>query len=415
MKAHLTERYVKNAEGSKSCDTLIHDDTITGFGLCIYRSGRKAFVMQYRLHRRLRRMTIGRWPEWSVAAAREEARRIKQEVNRGYDPLGKKQEERDAPTVGEMIDRYILEYVPRLAKRNGDDQISMLRKLIEPEWKYRKVTEIEPYDVELLLAKVAEGRWRPRRKPGRKRSGPPQPTPIRANRVGEVLRKMFNLAVSHWKMRPDNPAASFTRRIENSRERFLSLQELERLTEVLDRYGSDRAADVIRMLLLTGARLGEVLSSQFVHFDVEHAIWTKPAATTKQRRIHRVPLSSAAVALVRNRKELVQPGCPWLFPGHTADQPLQDIRKFWYSVRAEAGIPEVRIHDLRHTYASLLVSGGMSLPMIGRLLGHTQSQTTMRYAHLMDDPLREGVEAVGNMLRNKPKLVHSDTRDSSAL
>lgn len=407
MKVHLTERLVKNAEEEKGKDVLIYDDAISGFALCIYSSGRKSFVVQYRLNRRLRRMTIGRWPEWSVAEAREEARRIKQEVNRGNDPLGKRQEERGAPTVGEMIDRYILEYVPRLAKRNGDDQISMLRKLVEPEWKHRKVEEIEPYDVELLLAKIAQGRRRPCRNPDVKRSSPLRPTPIRANRVGEVLRKMFNLAIVRWKMRSDNPAANFTRRVENSRERFLSKNELARLTEVLDHHGSDRAADVIRMLLLTGARLGEVLSSQFTHFDLEHAIWTKPAATTKQRRMHRIPLSSTTVALVCKRKELVPPGCPWLFPGFTADQPLQDIRKFWYSVREEAGIHDVRIHDLRHTYASLLVSGGMSLPMIGRLLGHTQSQTTMRYAHLMDDPLREGVEAVSNMLRQKPKLVSS--------
>jgi len=159
--------------------------------------------------------------------------------------------------------------------------------------------------------------------------------------------------------------------------------------------------------MLTGARVGEVRQARFEHFNLEHLTWTKPAVITKQRRVHRVPISDEAAAIVRQRRQAVFAGCPWLFPGDVPGQPVQEIRRFWRRIQAEAGIEDVRIHDLRHTFASLLVSGGASLEMIGKLLGHSQMQTTQRYAHLMDSPLRAGVDAVAMAFRPRPRLVHS--------
>jgi integrase len=132
--------------------------------------------------------------------------------------------------------------------------------------------------------------------------------------------------------------------------------------------------------MLTGARRGEVLNARWEQFDLEHGVWTKPAATTKQRRMHRAPISGAVVHLLRAIRSTVPADCPWVFPGYAKGKPKHEVKRFWDQIRNKAGIPEVRIHDLRHTFASLLVSGGMSLPMIGRLLGHTQVQTTHRYA-----------------------------------
>ena len=122
--------------------------------------------------------------------------------------------------------------------------------------------------------------------------------------------------------------------------------------------------------------------------------------------MHRVPISEDVAAIVRQRRLLVPKGCPWLFPGDVPGQPVKEIRRFWIRIQKEAQIEGVRIHDLRHTFASLLVSGGASLEMIGKLLGHTQMQTTQRYAHLMEGPLRAGVDAVASVLRPKPTLVH---------
>ena len=127
---------------------------------------------------------------------------------------------------------------------------------------------------------------------------------------------------------------------------------------------------------------------------------------TKQRRAHRVPISDETAAIVRQRQLSVPSGTPWLFPGDTPGQPVQEVRRFWAQIQKQCGLQDVRIHDLRHTFASLLVSGGASLEMIGKLLGHSQMQTTLRYAHLMDSPLRAGVDAVASAFRPKPRLVH---------
>ena len=159
--------------------------------------------------------------------------------------------------------------------------------------------------------------------------------------------------------------------------------------------------------MLTGARVGEVRQARFEDFNLEHLSWTKPAKTTKQRRVHRVPISDEAAAIVRQRRVAVVKGSPWLFPGDIPGQPVQEIRRFWAHIQKDIGIEDVRIHDLRHTFASLLVSGGASLEMIGKLLGHSQMQTTQRYAHLMDSPLRAGVGAVAAAFKPKPRLVHN--------
>ena len=293
----------------------------------------------------------------------------------------------------------------------------MLKKMVEPAWGNRLVTEITKSDVAKFLDFVAEGRPRPcKAKPNnraRKLQGH-KPTPIRANRMGEVLRKMFTLAME-WEWRTDNPAQGFHRRIEHARERFLSPEELTRLAAVLDAAEDQRAAAIIRMCMLTGARVGEVRTARFEQFNLDYAIWSKPASTTKQRKIHRVPISQDVAAIVRLRQQAVPSGNPWLFPGDTVGQPVREIRRFWAKVQKDAGLADVRIHDLRHTFASLLVSGGASLEMIGKLLGHSQMQTTQRYAHLMDSPLRAGVDTVANLLRPRPRLVHDAAQDGSDL
>lgn len=209
MKQHLTERAVKAMVPAIKRDVLVYDDEVTGFGVFILRSGRRGFFLRYRIAGRERRFTIGAWPTWSVTAAREEAKRLKREVDAGNDPLGRRIEQRHAPTISDLIDPYLKEHAVNLAPRSFSDQTSLLRKLVEPEWGARKVADITPEDVDRLLAKIAKGRPRPRKeRPKYKRRhamAKPRPTPIRANRVGEILRKMFNLAI-RWQMRPDNPS-----------------------------------------------------------------------------------------------------------------------------------------------------------------------------------------------------------------
>jgi len=409
----LNEKAVREAPLIKGRDYQVFDTDVRGFAICIYRSGNRAFTLDYRSAGRQRRMTIGRWPEWSTTAARERAKELRREIDAGADPLGEREQGRDAPRFKDLIDRYIEEHLPHLAPTNASDQKSMLRKLVEPDWGNRLVADITSSDVERLLTKIAAGRARPSKaKPNnraRKLQGS-KPTPIRANRTGEVLRKMFTLAVG-WKWRTDNPASGFRRRLENERERFLSKEEIAKLAEALDGAEDQRAATIIRLCLLTGARVGEVRQARFEHFNLELGSWSKPATTTKQRKIHRLPISDEVAAIVRQRQLIVPNGIPWLFPGDVPGQPVIEIRRFWRTIQREANLEDVRIHDLRHTFASLLVSGGASLEMIGKLLGHSQLKTTQRYAHLMDSPLRAGVDAVADAFRPRPKLEQDAGED----
>ena len=404
----LNDKSVRECEPEEGRDYQVFDTEVRGFSIRILRSGSRSFSLDYRFAGRQRRMAIGRWPEWTVTAARDRAKDLRREIDEGRDPLGERGQLREAPRFSDMIDRYLVEHVPHLAKTNASDQRSMLTKLVAPHWGSKLVAEITPHDVAKLLNIIAKGRARPsKEKPNnraRKLQGA-KPTPIRANRVGEVLRKMFTLATG-WGWRTDNPASAFKKRIENERERFLSQEEIGKLAEVLDAATDQRAAGIIRLCMLTGSRVGEVRQARFEQLNLELGSWSKPAATTKQRKIHRIPISADVAAIVRQRQLLVPKGNPWLFPGDTPGQPVKEIRRFWISVQKEAKLPDVRIHDLRHTFASLLVSGGASLEMIGKLLGHSQMQTTQRYAHLMDSPLRAGVDAVASMFRPRPVPVH---------
>jgi len=264
------------------------------------------------------------------------------------------------------------------------DYRSILRLYIRPELGKIKVADLRYADVERLHARVAKTR------------------PYRANRTVAVLSKMMALAVK-WEMRTDNPARGIERAPEQKRERFLSPAEIARLADALAAAPEGRSANAIRLLMLTGARRGEVLSARWADFDLGAGVWLKPAATTKQKKEHRIPLSAPALALLVEMKEEIAPVeakgrvVEFLFEGRPG-KPLTEIKKTWASVCRKAGLSGVRIHDLRHTFASILASSGMSLPIIGALLGHTQAQTTARYAHLLDDPLRAATERVGALV-----------------
>jgi len=277
----LTEKLVKNAQPVEGRDYQLFDSELRAFALIVYRSGSKAFTIDYRHAGRPRRMVFGRWPEWSVSAARIRAKELRRDVDAGYDPLKQRQQMREQPRIRDLIDRYLIEHASKLAKTNEADQHSMMEKLVAPHWENRLVSEITRSDVEQLLTKVAEGRARPHKaKPNnraRKLQGPKK-TPIRANRVGEALRKAFSLAIE-WGWREDNPASGFHRRLENPRERFLTKDEIDRLANALDRDEDQRAADIIRICMLTGARVGEVRQSRFEQFNLDLLIRTKPAST----------------------------------------------------------------------------------------------------------------------------------------
>jgi integrase len=381
--------------------------------------GAKAFVLDYRAEGRQRRITIGQHPDWSVQAARKTAKELKREVDHGRDPMGQRHAERAAPTVKELWQRYQLEHLPRKAPRSQVDERIMWEKIILPRLGKMRVAAITADDIDALHHDITTLRR----------------TPIRANRTIEVLRKAFNLAI-RWKWREDNPALGVRRNPEEKRNRYLNKTEIAALAGALNDHCEPISANAIKLLMLTGARRGEALGATWDMFDLENGVWTKPSAHTKQRRLHRVPLSRPAMELLKEIKEAAKqkaerdrgPMNPFVFPGPD-NKPLTDIKRTWFSVCTKAGLtervkkwghdgkvmkdkngrpimvwkPNVRIHDLRHSFASILVSAGASLPLIGQMLGHTQVQTTQRYAHLFDDPLRKAAEAVGAYISPKPE------------
>jgi len=372
----LSDALVRGLQKPATGNRVTFDERVAGFGVRITTKGHVAFVQNYTFEGRERRITIGSHPTWSVAAARKRAAEIKLQVASGIDPLEDRTRSRNAPTVQDMYERYAKNYMPRLAPRSAQDQNSMFAKSILPALGKKKVKDVSFSDCEALHRHITKHR------------------PLRANRVIEVLRRAFNLAIK-WGWLERNPASGIEKNPETKRERYLSPNEIARLITELDRHPQKTSCDAIRFILFTGCRRGEALNARWDQFNSDLNVWTKPAATTKQRRLHRVPVSLEVTNLLSSRKN--RSSSPFVFSS-SGDRPLTDIKKTWASVTNAANIENARIHDLRHTFASIAVSNGQSLAIIGAMLGHTQHQTTMRYAHLYDTTLADAANAVSKAI-----------------
>jgi integrase len=383
MAERLTDRLVRSLERPPTGNKVHYDTEVRGFGARITAAGAIAFILNYR--RRSdgleRRHTIGSYPDWSVAAAREKAKELKRHIDGGGDPVGEHVAERGAPTVAALCDRFLEEHVAKQRLHTRRDYHAMIRTDILPALGKLKVASVEFEHVERLHAKVTRR------------------APIRANRMLAMASKMFNLAVL-WRMRPNNPCKGVARNKEHHRRRYLSTEELVRLTTALNEHPSQAVADAIRLLLLTGARRGEVLKATWDQFDLMAGIWSKPPPSTKQEEHHQVPLSAPARELLARLNK--QAEGPFLFPSRDSKQARQNLTHGWRLICKAAGIDGLRIHDLRHSFASSLVGAGFGLPVIGALLGHSQPSTTARYAHLAHDPLREAVERHGAIIAGAP-------------
>ncbi|HEX2256324.1 MAG TPA: tyrosine-type recombinase/integrase [Afifellaceae bacterium] len=373
----LTKSVIERAEPDPAREVFLWDTVLPGFGVRIYPSGKRKYLVQYRTRdNRQRRAVIGAHGVLTAEQARDLARDMLAAVAKGGDPAAEQKAAREAPTVRELADDYLERHaIPNKRPSSVADDRAMLQRMILPKLGPAKVAAVTRRDIEKLHNGLRQ-------------------TPYAANRLLALLNKMFNLAVA-WGWRPDNPVKGIPRFHEDRRQRWLSDDELQRLWSVLEQHPNRRAANAVKLMILTGARRSEVLGASWDQFDLERGFWSKPSHHTKQKKAEHVPLSGAARALVSAMRGEADPESPFLFPGDAPDKPLGDIKKFWGRVCKEAGIEGVRLHDLRHTYASSLVSRGVSLHIVGRLLGHTQPQTTARYAHLDDRALRDAADQFG--------------------
>ncbi|MCZ6745159.1 MAG: site-specific integrase [Alphaproteobacteria bacterium] len=359
-------------------------DPVRGFGVRITANKVKAFVLAYRHNGISRIITLGRAGVWSAEAARKRAKELRKAIDTGTDPLADKEADRTAPTVRQLTDDYIRDHLPtkRVSSQEGDKK--MIARFILPKLRNHKVADVTLGQLRALHRDMAS-------------------TPYQANRVAALLSTMFGLAIE-LQYRTDNPAKGIKRYPEPPRTKYLTPDEIGRLTAALDAATDQRSANVVRLTLLTGCRVGEALSARWENLDLDEGRWVKPAHTTKQKATHETPLSDAAVTLLRSiLSDAPAAGGgplvgPYVFPGRVHGTHHDNIKRFWWGIRTDADLDWLRIHDLRHTFASVLASAGASLPMIGALLGHTQPATTARYAHLYDDPLRRLTNQVGHVV-----------------
>ncbi len=376
----LTKRHVDAAE-IQAADYFIWDDDLAGFGLRVMPSGRKGYMVQYRVGRRSRRISLGASTVLTCEQARTRAIAVLAAARNGVDLAAKRDADRQAITVKELAERFDAEHVAvRVKESTAKGYRRLLKLTILPALGRHRVTEVTRADV----AKLHHDQ---------------RHIPYEANRCLEVISKMFSLA-EMWGLRPDgsNPRKHIKKYAEEKRERFLSPAELKRVGEVLREMESEgielaSAIGATRLLILTGCRLSEIMTLKWEHVDVAAKALRLPDSKTGAKVVH---LGQAAFDLLMKIERTE--GNPWVIVGLKPNARLTDLQPFWQRVRARAGLKDARIHDLRHTFASTAVASGQGLPMIGKLLGHTQVQTTARYAHLATDPVKLAANSVSNQL-----------------
>ena len=378
----LTDAVVRKLTPADTRNGIAWDADFPGFACRVTAAGTKAFILNYRVKGsgRQRRQTIGRFPSWSTTVARAKARELRRLVDDGGDPRGDVEADRQAPTVADLCDRFVAEHLPRKRPGTALNYEILIDKHIRPALGRLKVTDVAFADIDRLHHAVS------------------RKAPYAGNRTLAVLSRMFNLAI-RWEMRPDNPTRGVERNNEIRRQRYLSGEELAALTSALATHPDRQATNIIRVLLLTGARRGEVFAMRWADIDLQHGAWSKPASSTKQAKAHEVPLSAPARQLLseiaaKQRKPLDT----FVFPGAGGTGHVVEIKRAWRTLCRSAGINGLRVHDLRHSFASQLASAGASLPLIGALLGHSNPTTTHRYSHLFQDPQRAAVEKVAAII-----------------
>jgi integrase len=381
------------------------DDTLSGFGVRVRPTGAKSYVVVYRAGTGrgapVRRYTIAAVGKIAPERARARAKAILGAVAHGQDPANQKSAEHGAPTVTELADRFMADHV-RTKRKAGTAEFyrDILDRIVKPAVGTMKADKVTRLQVGKLHSSLSE-------------------TPFQANRVLAVLGSMYAFAGRAGIVTEgSNPARGIDKFKESRRERFLTGEELERLGSAIREaetigipWTADEsrlnakhvpkamrftriapsAAAALRLLLFSGCRLREILHLRWEHVDFERGCLFLPDSKSGRKTV----ILNAPALAVLNALERVG---PYVVPADNPAQPRHDLKRPWHAVTKHAGLLGVRLHDLRHTYASFGAGGGLGLPIIGRLLGHAQVATTARYAHLDNDPLRRASEAIAGRI-----------------
>jgi integrase len=407
MRKHVTKRTI-DALTPGSDHVFLWDDELPGFGVRCSPAGVKSFVLQYSAGTGRgaprRRFTIGRYGPWTPEAARKEATRLRAEIDRGFDPLKAKAAAREAPSVTELCEQYLSEGTVTKKPSTVRSDRGRIRHHIIPLLGRKRVDALTRADVDRLMLDVQSGKTAKPLESGEKRpvGSVPKGGPGAAAQCVILLGTIFAFATRRG-LRADNPAHGIKKPKARKMERFLSEHEIGRLAEALNEYeargGNPYATAAIRLLMLTGARRSEVLTLKWrEHVDLDRAVLFLSDSKTGRKPVY---LNTAAIQVLRSIPKV--DGNPYVIIGDRLGSHYVGIDKVWTAVRAAAALADVRIHDLRHSYASVGAAGGLSLPVIGALLGHKDTATTARYAHLSADPLRAANEAIGAQISHAMK------------
>lgn len=374
--AKITKRSV-DAAAPTDKEFFLWDDELKGFGLRVYPSGRKMYLAQFRSGGRLRRVNIGLHGAVTPDLARTEAMKHLSQVRLGADPAGERDRRKASPTMKEFGKRFLEEHVASHCKPSTQAEYKRSVELfINPKLGSHRIIDITRADIVEMHQSM-------------------KATPYQANRTLGVLSIMFTVAHT-WGVRTDgvNPCWKVRRYKEIKRERYLTPDELARLGKVLRESNAEReAAFCIQLLLLTGCRLSEIQKLKWEYVDLDAGLLRLPDSKSGAKL---VAIGQAVVEVFKAIPKVKDN--PYVITGTIEGQHLTDMQKPWRRLRKRAGLDDLRIHDLRHSFASDALQLGEDLTMIGRLLGHTQVQTTARYAHLKTDPIRAAANKVSNAI-----------------
>lgn len=381
----LTKKAIDALQHTPESEFFVWDDSLPGFGVRVLPSGYKSWQLQYKRSGRTRRMSLGACNVLTPEQARKKASELLGELAQGGDPAKKRAQLHQAPNMRTLSGMYLERHAPKKKESSLRNDRSMLQNIILPALGSLKVTEVDRADIARLHHSLRS-------------------TPYQANRCLALLSKLFNLA-EKWGLRPDNtnPTRHVEKYREQPRRRYLSGDELARLGRALaeaevDNKESPFVVAAIRLLLFTGARVNEILTLRWDSVDLEGACLHLHDSKTGQKD---VMLNAPALEVLANLPRIdlnpfvivgKQPGSHWV-----------NLSKPWQRIRSRAGLGDVRIHDLRHSFASVAVSSGMGLPIVGALLGHRESSTTQRYAHLAADPLKLASEEISQKIADAMK------------
>ncbi len=339
-------------------EIFVRDTELRGFGMRVSRNV-TSFIYETSVGGKSKRVTIGQWPAWTADEAREAARELRQRADAGHDLSAKRKR------MADVWQRHLDTDFPSFSVSQQRNRRRHMTRYILPAIGKRPLPHVTFADCEDIHRSI--------------------PKPYEANRCLETLQRLFELAIK-WGWCDKNPARGEKRNPEYPRNEYLAPKEIEALFAALPVTSS---GDLIRILLLTGCRPGEAKAMTWGQVNLDAHTWTKPATTTKQRREHRVPLSPDAVAIIER-----QPKRGPLVFTRVDGQPVKRVDVTWKNALRDAGLPHHRLYACRHSVASMLASSGVSLQVVGAVLGHSQIATTQRYAHLYDEEVRKAVDIV---------------------